>query len=265
MTNTIITTKHELDQFYTNPSVAKHCLSILMNTLQYTPDVFIEPSCGDGSFLNILPDNKIGYDLDPHGHNMIQCNFFDTHDEDLNQSVVYIGNPPFGKSANLAVKFFNHCAKNINATHISFIIPKTFNKVSIQNKLSMDFHLIYTENLPKNSFISNNQPYDVPCSFQIWERQSTPRIKIIPPYNKWFVLVKDESLADLCVRRAGGKAGQILNGFNHTKSSTYFMKSKVPNLKSLLIQIDFSNIVNNTVGIKSLSITEILLELDKIS
>lgn len=265
MTNTIITTKHELDQFYTSPTVAKHCLSVLMDTLQYKPDVFIEPSCGDGSFLNILPDNKIGYDLDPNGHNMIQCDFFDTDDQQLNQSTVYVGNPPFGKSANLAIKFFNHCANNRNATHIAFIIPNTFNKVSVQNKLSLDFHLIHTEYIPNNSFILNDQPYNVPCSFQIWERQSPPRIKITPPYNRWFELVTDQSQVDFCLRRVGGKSGQILEGFNHSKSSTYFIKSKVPNLKQLLNQIDFSPIVNNTAGIKSLSITEILLELNKLS
>ena len=264
MNNTIIKSKHELDQFFTNPTIAKHCLSVLMDTLQYEPDVYIEPSCGNGSFLNILPDNKIGYDLDPHGSNMIKTDFFDTSDGDLNQSTIYVGNPPFGKSANLAIKFFNHCSLNTNATHIAFIIPKTFKKISIQNKLSLDFHLIHTEDLQRNSFLLNDQPYDVPCAFQIWERQSIPRVKVETPTNVWFDLVKDVDDADFCLRRVGGKSGQILNGFDHTKSSTYFIKQKVDNLQQLLNQIDFTEIVNNTVGIKSLSITEILIELSKL-
>ena len=52
-----------------------------------------------------------------------------------------IGNPPFGRQSSLAIKFIRHSAKFCNT--ISFILPKSFKKDSMRNKVPLDFHLIH--------------------------------------------------------------------------------------------------------------------------
>jgi hypothetical protein len=262
--NTVIVKKDMDDKFYTKPSVASKCMSTV-NELITDINLWIEPSAGNGSFYNIMPSPKKGYDIKPECKDVVTQDFFETDDTKVKNYIMYIGNPPFGKNANLAISFFNHCADNPYAIYIGFIVPKTFKKLSVQNRLSLDFKLIYDEDLPKNSFLLNGEEYDVPCCFQIWQRQFPPRQKIKAPTNIWFTIVKEQKDADICMRRAGGSAGKILTSSeNYTKSSTYFIKSNVKDLKAKLESIDFSKYINATAGIKSLSITEILLELEKL-
>jgi len=263
MKNTVVVKKDDNDKFYTRIDLAKKYLSIIKEKV-CSVTLWIEPSAGDGSFYKILPANKKGYDLYPEFDGVIQQDFLTTDDSTPDQKIVYVGNPPFGTSANLAIKFFNHCASNKNASHIAFVVPKTFKKISVHNKLSMDFGVIYEEDLPDKSFVLNGEPYDVPCVFQIWERLKVQREKIKPPRNKWFELVSPSD-AEFCVRRVGGRAGQVLDGLDHSKTSTYFIKPKVKGLKETIASLDFDPYVNATVGVRSLSITEILIELDKLN
>jgi hypothetical protein len=65
------------DQFYTSPHVAKKCIQILISHLHngelYSPVLplssylWVEPSAGNGVFLNNIPDtyDKIGIDIEP--------------------------------------------------------------------------------------------------------------------------------------------------------------------------------------------------------
>lgn len=89
-----------------------------------------------------------------------------------------VGNPPFGKNASKAVKFFNQAA--MFARIIAFIVPRSFEKDSIMNRLNRDFHLIHISQLPKNSFSFENQIVDVPCSFCVWVHR-----KYKPHSKKW--------------------------------------------------------------------------------
>ena len=70
------------------------------------------------------------------------------------ESIAVIGNPPFGKNSSLAVKFFNHSAQF--ADTIAFIVPRTFRKNSLVNRLNENFHLIYEKILPIDSFYLPN-------------------------------------------------------------------------------------------------------------
>ena len=54
-----------------------------------------------------------------------------------------IGNPPFGRQSSLVKRFIRHSAKFANS--ISFILPKSFRKLSVQRTLPLDYHLIYTK------------------------------------------------------------------------------------------------------------------------
>jgi hypothetical protein len=74
------------------------------------------------------------------------------------------------------------------------------------------YHLHLSTPLPKNSFTVNDQPYGVPCAFQIWIRKDFPRTIpaiITPRYFEYTLAPHRDPAAkyDLAVRRVGYSAG----------------------------------------------------------
>jgi hypothetical protein len=215
------TTRQEgLDKFYTVPSVAKECISKVAEYFSWTSwDLIVEPSAGNGSFFLQIPSaKKIGFDIRPD-HSEIQTqDFFNYKPPEQLQRVLVIGNPPFGKVSSLAVKFFNHAASF--ASVIAFIVPRTFRRVSIQNKLHLSFHLLYDQELPLEP-CAFSPPMMAKCCFQIWEKQSSHRSLINLPltHPHWTFLPygpqdKDgqptpPKNADFAVRAYGGRCGEI--------------------------------------------------------
>ena len=168
--------KNELNQFYTKDEVALKLCEIIKAKLKdklefYT---FLEPSAGGGAFLKALNKNFknneiIALDLEPKAQNIEQCDFFSYYTNV--QKIFTIGNPPFGKRADLAIRFFNHAS--VFSDYIAFIVPLQFEKWSVQKNLNNAFSLIYSQNLEPNSFVFNGKDYALRCCFQIWTRLKT--------------------------------------------------------------------------------------------
>ena len=67
--------------------------------------------------------------------------------------------------------FFNHAATFSDL--IAFIVPAKWNSSwKVQFQLDKNFGLYYSEVLPKNSFILDEKPYNVPCCMQIWSKSN---------------------------------------------------------------------------------------------
>lgn len=258
--------KSQLDQFYTNPEIAKCCYnSIFQFYIEKEFDLFLEPSAGNGAFLKLFPKNKrIGLDLEPKLDEIIQYNFFD-YIPPKDKKIITIGNPPFGRICSIAINFFNKAAQFSDL--ICFIIPRTFNKKSLQDKLDLRFVLELSFDLPKDSFIFDGSPYDVPCCFQIWSKTDTKR-KVIKEdlTNDYFDFVSKD-IADFAIRRVGGNTGKVFTNIQDLSvTSNYFLKYKhktIPIKKFLYIIecIDYSHIINNTAGVRSLSKNELIMEI----
>lgn len=253
----------ELDQFYTNKKTAKELFNYLEENFNLFNYFLIEPSAGEGSFSDLFHENSIALDLEPKKNYILKQDFLDFKTDEIN--VFTIGNPPFGKNSSLAIKFFNKSAEH--SEYIAFIIPKTFKKTSVQNKLDLNFHLLDELALNKNSFIFNGEPYDVPCVFQIWEKREVKREKIKTNIkSKYFDFVsKDEG--EFAIRRVGGLAGKVIIDFEKYKEpSHYYIKSKIDieDLLDVLIDgyFDFNNIAKNSAGNPSLSKYELITVLD---
>lgn len=175
----------ELDQFYTKQEVALKLCEIVKRKLNLNEYTFLEPSAGFGSFVNalrkIFQEPKIeAIDLDPKSFDIKQQDFFSYTPKE--QKIITIGNPPFGKRANLAVKFFNHASEF--SDYIAFIVPLQFEKWSVQKNLNKDFKLIFSQILEPNSFIFNGKDCSIRCCFQIWTRCNSDvdlRLKKAPP------------------------------------------------------------------------------------
>ena len=257
------------DKYYTRPFIASFVTQLVIDRFGVNID-YIEPSAGSGVFLDAYKqisnkENITGYDINPHSDEIINQDWLQITKDKVKGKAV-IGNPPFGFAASLAIQFFNKAAEQ-EAHSISFIIPKTFRKESTHNKLDLNYKLVLDIELPKNSFFfyeKENDYYDVPTVFQIWQRVKKPREPIQTQIiSKYFDFVDKTSEYDICVRRAGGRAGQIIEG-DLTPSSTYFLKLRDARVKYALEIYDYNKYVNNTAGVKSISKHELIYEVDRI-
>ena len=109
--------KEGLDKFYTLPECSKRCIDKVSSMYDIARwDVIVEPSAGNGSFLNQIPSNKkIGIDISPEHPDIIKQDFFDYHPPPEHKNILVIGNPPFGRISSLAIKFFNPSLKLANS------------------------------------------------------------------------------------------------------------------------------------------------------
>jgi hypothetical protein len=248
-----------LDKFYTLPSISKQCIDYVSEIYDFSNfNLVIEPSAGNGSFLNQIPsEKKIGLDISPEHENIIQQDFFTYSPQNVCDSILVIGNPPFGRVCSTAIKFFNHAANWSNV--IAFIIPRTFKKSSVINKLNSHFHLIFCKDLPTNPccFYPNMM---VKCCFQIWEKKNIerPQISLPTKHEHWDFLPlgpldtlnqpTPPNGADFAIRAYGGKIGEIKNDNLHLlrPKSWHWIKTNID--KNILINIfkklDYSNSLN---------------------
>jgi hypothetical protein len=271
-----------MDQFYTRDEIATYCINILKKHIPFQSiDLFIEPSAGRGSFFKLLPsDKRIGIDLDPKYDGIEQMDFLEyshpsSHPSEDGNQIVVVGNPPFGRVSSLAIKFFNHAAQMPNVAFIAFIIPRTFKRVSVQNRLDLSFHLIYTEDLPLKPCCFEPD-MDAKCCFQIWKRKTSKREPIqLPSTQPDFEFLplgpKDANGqptpptgADFALLAYGGQCGRIVTDPVALKSlrpkSWHWIKSREPQVTGVLIgrfnQLDYSisedTVRQNSIGQKEL-------------
>jgi hypothetical protein len=254
-----IISEEGLDKFYTIPTCSKKCIDKICELYDITKwDLIIEPSAGNGSFINQIPsDNKIGIDILPEHPNIIQQDFFDYSPPSNKTNILVIGNPPFGRVSSLAIKFFNHSSNWANV--IAFIIPRTFRKISVQNKLDNRFHLVYDEEIPNKPCCFLPQMM-VKCCFQIWEKKETerPYIDLPTTHPDWEFLKLGPNdtngqptpplTADFAMRAYGGNIGEIKTEGLHKlrPKSWHWFKLNID--KNILIdrfnQLDYSNSLN---------------------
>ncbi|WP_235852590.1 type II restriction endonuclease [Helicobacter vulpis] len=103
-------TKNHLDAYFTKPEIAQKLLTKAKEVIsqyealdKYT---WLEPSVGDGCFYTLLPEAKIGIDINSSKFDIIQANYLDFTLP--SKPLIVIGNPPFGHRGVLALEFINH-------------------------------------------------------------------------------------------------------------------------------------------------------------
>lgn len=244
--------RNTTDKFYTKPLVAKKCIDQIIETI---PDasqyVWVEPSAGNGSFFNHITFSKIGIDIEPGSTNIQKQDYLTW--EPIDKDIIIFGNPPFGRQSSIAKAFITKSCKF--AKVIAFILPRSFTKPSMYNSFDLKFHLVYSIELEKDSFLLNDKTYDVPCIFQIWEKRDMQREveKKIEP--KGFKYVKSDY--DIALRRVGVYAGKCYNAEKkYSVQSHYFIKFDKYDV-NIIEKINNHVFPSNTVGPRSLSKQEI--------
>ncbi|WP_170378682.1 hypothetical protein [Ruegeria atlantica] len=250
-----------LDRYYTKPHVAEGLVRILAAHLKDQNqdtlfELVIEPSAGAGAFVD--PLHSFGHpvtalDIAPVGPDIRSVDFFDYTNA---TPALYAGNPPFGNAAHLATHFFNHAASN-GAEVIAFIVPRTFRKASIQDRLHRLFHLSLDVEVTENAFLVDGQERNVPCVFQIWQRMATPRPTATLKSSRWIEFTNSNQ-GDYAIRRIGRDAGQLLDGLDHNPSTTLFFKAHHEKVAVILRNNpDLKRFGDNTAGIRSVCKSDI--------
>ena len=211
----------DFDKIYTKPEIAKMCIS-KCNIKSY--DRIIEPSAGSGAFSSQIP-NCEAYDLMPEDKSIKKQDFLEFKTDKGN--ILVIGNPPFGKSNDLSLKFINNAAQF--ARTIAFILPASCQKETFINRLDKHVHLRRVIPLPKNSFlIKGVTPCDINCNFFIFDVKQNERTKSEKPITSDFCFVNKDS-CDFAILRKGYKVGRIFPKDDTTISdaSKYWIKSNI--------------------------------------
>ena len=264
--------RQTIDKFYTSPETVKMCLNLVKKHINIDKlDLCIEPSAGNGSFISgikSLFEYFMFYDLKPENREISQLDYLmwehNVLDRKRYNKVHVIGNPPFGRQSSLATKFIKKSSEFCDT--ISFILPKSFKKDSLQRRVPLHFHLVCNQDLPENSFLLNGQRYDVPCVFQIWIKQKTMRK--LPDKQKPinFKFVSKNDIHDISFRRVGINAGEINRNTKFKSSQThYFIKFDSTLSDELFQRLKKINYQckHNTCGPKSISKQELIKEYNK--
>ena len=260
--------RNSIDKFYTSDDTVNLCIKYINENLQIGEnDLIIEPSAGNGSFIDgikTISHNCKFYDLVPEHAEVVEQDFLKLDTPDHFKHAHVIGNPPFGRQSSTAIKFIKKSCRF--AESISFILPKSFKKESMRNKFHKNFHLIFEIDLPENSFIENGGVIDVPCLFQIWRKESVERDTKTKIEPNGFIFVKKDDNPDISFRRVGFYAGNVSDDMvDKSIQSHYFIRfvneksvtENMENLKKNVFEKD------NTVGPRSISKPEVILEFNR--
>lgn len=250
------------EQFYTPRSTAQIIVDVCQEIIpDFENRVVIEPAGGTGIFVDLVAGcgvNKIiSYDIEPHHPLVTKGNFLE-QDLDLVNAVT-ISNPPFGRNHSLSVPFFQHAAKF--SEYIVFIVPRSWRKWTILNKLNRNFHLIRDDDLNINfvdadgerAFEKNN----LRTCVQYWQRKSEERV-IVRVRDMGFIRRCKFDEADVSLTIFGYGCGAVKTEFPKKKNTTQmFLKLLHPRSLEALQKVDFSIFYSRTAYTEALSIMEI--------
>jgi hypothetical protein len=224
----------EKDQFFTSKETAKYCYNkavevitnLNINISEYT---LIEPSAGDGSFYNLMPEGSVGLDIEPKCNGVISQDFLNW--TPTTKKNIIIGNPPFGLRGHLALKFMNHGSKFCD--FICFILPQLFdsNGKGSCKKRVVGMNLIHSEIIDSCFYYPEGKDVSVNCVFQIWSKHHKLQEDKINLTN----ILKLYSLSD------GGTPGSTRNK-NHLYSCDYYLPSTCFGEENMKVYNDFEKL-----------------------
>lgn len=274
-TKRVLTKAEELDQYYTRPEIVALCMEYVAKEIPMKEiATWLEPSAGTGAFLTCLPTPRIGLDIDAeHKHDEVLTADFKEWKGGpaLSRPVVTIGNPPFGRNASDALQFVNIAATF--SDWICMILPRTFDKVTMQNKINLNFELVKSHRLPADSFLHEDRPYDVPCCFQIWRRLPTGEKRTRRHHHRThqdFKFVGQKEKPHFAFQRVGANAGLAsTEGLDKSWKSNHFIRVNdgvdPKKVMDALNSIDWSGISGNTAGNPSISKGEMIEAYSRLS
>ena len=193
-----------LEQYFTPSDVVEQTLQLIPE-LDFTH--YYECSAGDGAFLQALNKPYEATDLEPQHPTITQQDAFDWQPQPDRRYVV-LGNPPFGRSASIARRLFNHITGFEQVLAVVWVVPRTFRRPTVAGALNSDFGRVADENVRDDCWVNNGAP--IKCCVQLWQRGAGQRISAPPKTHKDFTWAT-RSTAEFAIIARGGRAGQVLS------------------------------------------------------
>lgn len=265
--NTRVTGK---EQFYTPSDIANQ---VVQRVIELVPDAvdhpWLEPCAGTGNFMSAIRKAGIrevtGFDLHPASLEIKQKDFFTYRSPET--QFITVTNPPFGRNNALSVPFFNHAGPMSKV--IAFIVPRSWRKWSIQNRLDRHFHLIADDDLSINYVNRSNLPISnaslLRTCLQIWQRKRRLR-NLVAVEDRGLVEKVDPNDADVALTIFGRNCGAVSREFDRSRKVTTQMYLKLlhPLAFDALTRADFAEYFNRVAYTEALSIVEIRASLNKV-
>jgi predicted RNA methylase len=262
--NTRVTGK---EQYYTPAGLAKELTGRLVeivdaSDLAFSKRVILEPAGGTGAFIDAAhklgAERVVSFDIEPH-HPRIAIGDFLEQELGPVFGAVTLGNPPFGRNNALSIPFFNKAAPH--SDYIAFIVPRSWRKWTVINRLDRNFHLISDEDLQLDYVDVDGKRLMVKrrlnTCFQIWERRQELR----PRYSVedlGFVSKVSPEEADVSLTIFGYNCGSVKTDFERRPNTTQmFLKLNHPDALAALNSVDFSRFFRQTAYTEALSLSEI--------
>lgn len=226
---------NELDKFYTDHLIVERCVELIKPYIKDV-EIIVEPSAGNGSFVNILSkeiDREIqAYDIEPDADYIIKQDYLELElDIYKGRSVAVIGNPPFGSRNSMSVKFFKKSIKFANV--IGFILP-----ISQLNNTSQMYEFDLVESIDLG--LQNYSGSLLHCCFNVYKRPNkglNKQKKIVvdglncieyrrDKTNSYLSKVKDGSFHSIC-SWGNGSIGKTPNYVGEYSMELYFYSNDI--------------------------------------
>jgi predicted RNA methylase len=221
----------------------------------------LEPAGGTGAFVEAAKAfgarRVLSVDIEPKHSDVSKANYLEAALE--LKDAITISNPPFGRNNSLSIPFFNRAANH--SEYIAFIVPRSWRKWSVINRLDRRFHLIHDEDLSidyvddTNTLISHKN--NLKTCFQIWQRKDELR-EIIKVEDRGFVTKVRPEDADIALTVFGFSCGKVNTEFERKANTTrMFLKLNHPGALKALQTVNFQRFSKNTAYTEALSFPEI--------
>jgi predicted RNA methylase len=250
------------EQFYTPVKLARELFTDVAGVVPNLAErVIIEPAGGTGAFIKAAKKfgvaQIVSFDIEPK-HSGISAGDFLTAELSL-RGAVTISNPPFGRNNSLSIPFFNKAAEN--SDYIAFIVPRSWRKWSVINRLDQRFHLVFDKDIQIDYVDENGDELStknrLATCFQIWQKRKVARPIVSVVDNEFVKKVKPID-ADVSLTVFGFNCGKVRTEFKREPNSTQmFLKLQHPRALEALQSVDFSRFFKNTAYTEALSLQEI--------
>ena len=252
------------EQYYTPVDLAERLtreVVAVVGTLEGR--VVLEPAGGTGAFLKAAEAQGarelISFDIDPK-YDGVERGDFLTKTLKVKDAIA-ISNPPFGRNNSLSIPFFNKAANH--AEYICFIVPRSWRKWSVINRLDRRFELVADHDIVIDYVDDEGKRMSrqllLKTCFQIWRRLPAGQARPIYKVRDTGLVTKVKPTeADIAMRVFGFNCGRVFEKFEPVDNSTLmFLKLNDERVLPALLSADFEKFFRNTAYTEALSLQEI--------
>lgn len=205
-------------------------------------------------------DDIFSCDIEPHHPIIRKRDFLTTELLTGTTDAFTVTNPPFGRNNSLSVPFFNKSAQY--SEFIVFIVPWSWRKWSVQNKLDRRFHLVADHNLGINYVNVDGKPIsknsDLRTCVQYWRRSNDKPRPLYKVKDLGVIEKCKPEEADVSLTVFGYGCGAVKTEFPKVPNTTQmFLKLRHPKALEALKTVNFAKFYMNTAYTEALSFPEI--------